>query len=172
MSILCGSAFAQSFGGAFEGMSNTNDPIQIEADSLEVTDEQGVAQFKGNVSVVQGTTILTASSLKVFYFNNDNSGSNPNSRIKRIVAGGANRVAVRSGEHRATANQLEVDMQTEKISLRGDVVVSQGDNVFTGCVLNVDLKTNNATLRPCKAATKVGSKERIKIILTPSSNKN
>ena len=166
-----GDALAQSFGGAFEGMSNTDDPIQIEADSLEVIDGQGIAQFKGNVSVVQGTTVLTASSLKVFYFNNGG-GSDPNSRIRKIEAGGGSRVAVRSGDNHATANQLVVDMQQESVTLRGDVIVSQGENAVNGCILKVDLKTNNATLHPCEAASQVGSNGRIKMIFKPKSNNN
>ena len=54
------SASAQSLGGAFDGIGNTEDPIQIEADKLEVLDAQNTALLTGNVSVVQGTTILNA----------------------------------------------------------------------------------------------------------------
>ena len=158
-------SFAQSFGGAFEGMGNSDEPIQIEADNLEVVDGQGLAKFNGNVTVVQGTTILKAASLKVFYLNNESSNANPNSRIKKIEAGGG-KVAVRSGDNYATANQMVVDMLTEVVTLRGDVVVSQGDNVVNGCVLVVELKTNDADLRPCQ------DKGRVKIVLTPQSNNN
>ena len=60
-------AAAQSFGGAFEGMSNSKEPIQIEADRLEVVDGEGTALFEGNVAVSQGSTLLKTKRLKVYY---------------------------------------------------------------------------------------------------------
>ena len=156
-------ANAQSFGGAFEGMSNSKDPIQIEADKLEVMDGQGIAKLRGNVSVVQGTTILKTARLTVYY-NKDSSG-NANSRIKKIEATG--RVAVRSGDQLATADKAVINMNAENVVLTGNVSVSQGANIVEGCVLRVNLKTNAAQLDPCKEQG-----GRIKMLFTPKSSGN
>lgn len=157
-------AFAQSFGGAFKGMSDNNQPIQIEADRLEVLDNESTALLSGNVSVVQGTTILKASRIKVYYFKKGASGTNA-SGVKRIEASG--KVAVRSENNLATATKAVVDMQSEIVTLTGDVVISQGPNAVTGCTLRVNLKTNEAKLDPC--ASEGG---RVKMILTPKSGKS
>lgn len=156
-------ANAQSFGGAFEGMSNSKDPIQIEADKLEVMDGQGIAKLRGNVSVVQGTTILKTARLTVYY--NKDSGGNANSRIKKIEATG--RVAVRSGDQLATADKAVINMNSENVVLTGNVSVSQGANIVEGCVLRVNLKTNAAQLDPCKEQG-----GRIKMLFTPKSSGN
>ncbi len=149
-------ASAQSFGGAFEGMSNNNEPIQIEADRLEVLDNQKLATFNGNVKVVQGSTILKAANLKVFYLG-QGSGNSANGKIKRIEAGG--KVAVRSKDQHATADKMVFDMQAQIVTLSGDVAVSQGNNIITGCVLLVYLKTNTSEFKGC----------RTKILLEPNS---
>ena len=42
-------------------------PIQIESDKLEVREADSVAVFSGNVSVVQGPTLLKAGKMTVYY---------------------------------------------------------------------------------------------------------
>ena len=46
---------------------NRDQPIQIEAASLEMRDKKKEATFSGNVKVVQGDTTMTSKSLVVFY---------------------------------------------------------------------------------------------------------
>ena len=165
--LFCALAFtttmAQSFGGAFEGMSNSKEPIQIEADKLEVIDTQGVANFVGNVSVVQGTTLLKARKLKVHYLrdgNNDSAGGN----VKKIEATG--KVAVRSGDQHASADKATVDMKAQIAVLSGNVTVSQGANVVVGCKLVINMDTNAAKLTPCAS----DNSGRVKMVFTPESN--
>src|SRR3954466_5845345 len=53
---------------ALQGFSQNRDqPIQIEAASLEMRDKKKEATFSGNVKVVQGDTTMTSKSLVVFY---------------------------------------------------------------------------------------------------------
>ena len=52
---------------AMQGFSQNRDqPIQIEAASLEMRDKKKEATFAGNVKVVQGDTTMTSKSLVVF----------------------------------------------------------------------------------------------------------
>ena len=163
--LLCpaGQAAAQSFGGAFEGMSNSKEPIQIEADRLEVVDGQGTALFEGNVAVVQGTTLLKTSRLKVYYSREAQSDA-PGGNIRKIEASG--KVAVRSGDQMASADTAVVDMQAQRATLSGNVVVSQGESVLEGCKLQINLATNAANLTPC--ANAAGG--RVRGVFTPSKN--
>lgn len=164
MAILIGyatPAVAQQFGGAFEGMQDNKQPIQIEADRLEVEDKKGTAYFKGNVNVVQGSTILKAGSLRVYYFSGDKGGG-PNSRIQKIEAGGG--VAVRSNDQKATADNAVFNMQAETVVMKGNVIISQGPNIVSGCVLRVNIKTGAGHLEPCK-----NGRGRVKMLLTPGS---
>ncbi|MCF6320184.1 MAG: LPS ABC transporter substrate-binding protein LptA [Rhizobiaceae bacterium] len=140
-----GFSLAQDFSGPFEGMQNSDEPIQIEADRLEVKDKEGTALFTGNVNVVQGTTILKAARLKVIYAK-DGEGANGN--LEYLEATGT--IAVRSGDQKVTAERGEFDMKKQTVRLSGDVVITQGRNVVTGCILEVDLETSSAVLKPCK----------------------
>lgn len=158
-------ARAQAFGGAFEGMRDSNQPIQIEADRLEVLDGQGIALFNGNVSVVQGSTILKTSRLKVFY-RRDGGSDTPGGNVSRIEASG--RVAVRSGDQKASADNAVVDMQGQTALLTGNVSVSEGQNIVTGCQLAIDMSTNAAKLTPCETA-QPSSSGRVKMLFTPNS---
>ena len=137
--------FAQNFSGAFKGMQDTDKPIQIEADRLEVMDKQGIALFTGNVNVVQGVTILKARRLKVTYARG---GGGPGGNLKYLEASG--KIAVRSGEQKVSADKGEFDMLKQTVKLSGNVVISQGANVVSGCILEVDLGTSSALLKPCE----------------------
>jgi len=165
LSLACvTAAMAQNFGGAFEGMKDNKKPIQIEADRLEVEDSKGMAFFEGNVSVVQGSTILKAGNLRVFYISEDEGSANsgPNGNIEKIIAEG--KVAVRSGNQLATATSAVFDMKNQTVHLKGNVSVSQGNNIVTGCSLKINIKTSAAKLEPCK---KAGG--RVKMLFTPGS---
>lgn len=162
--LAAGVASAQDFSGAFIGMQDTDQPIQIEANRLEVNDSKGSAVFDGNVVVVQGATILKTSRLVVVY---ERGGGGPNGNIRTLEASG--KLAVRAGDQQVSANSGRFDMGSEQIRLSGDVVISQGPNVVTGCSLDVDLKTGAATLEPCAQSNTGG---RIKMLITPNSVPN
>src|SRR3954453_10376873 len=70
---------------AMQGFSQNRDqPIQIEAASLEMRDKTKQATFAGNVKVVQGDTAMTSKSLVVFYDQNTNavaSAGNPKGKL-------------------------------------------------------------------------------------------
>ena len=70
--IASGDALAQGamsgVPNAMQGFSQNRDqPIQIEAASLEMRDKKKEATFSGNVKVVQGDTTMTSKTLVVFY---------------------------------------------------------------------------------------------------------
>ena len=61
-------AMAQGQRPALPGQQQGSDqPIQIDAKSLEVHDKNKQATFSGNVKVVQGDTTMTCKKLVVFY---------------------------------------------------------------------------------------------------------
>ena len=66
---------------AMQGFSQNRDqPIQIEAASLEMRDKKKEATFSGNVKVVQGDTTMTSKTLVVFY---DAGSQRPRRRRRR-----------------------------------------------------------------------------------------
>src|SRR6202041_2215256 len=80
--IACGQAIAQSavqgVPNAMQGFSQNRDqPIQIEAASLEMRDKKKEATFSGNAKVVQGDTTMTSKVLVVFYESKDPNAAPP-----------------------------------------------------------------------------------------------
>jgi lipopolysaccharide export system protein LptA len=134
---------------AVQGFSkNRNQPIQIEASSLEVNDKTKVATFRGKVYVKQGDTELRCNTL-VVYYEEDGVGATSGSRsgaaaaepqrIRRLEAKGG--VIVAQKEQTATGDSGVFDMRKNTITLSGNVVVSHGRNVLRGDRLVVDMAT-------------------------------
>jgi lipopolysaccharide export system protein LptA len=135
---------------ALQGFSqNRNQPVHIEASTLEVRDKDKVATFSGNVKVTQGDTGLRCKSLVVFY-EQDGEGADKSKsvavadpgpggqqRIKKLEARGG--VVVTQKEQTATGDLGLFDMQNNTVTLTGNVVMTQGQNVLRGDKLVVDL---------------------------------
>jgi len=167
MLVLTAPAYSQSVGGAFKGLGNNDDPIQIEADNLEIIDNQNTALLTGNVSVVQGSTIFQASRIKVFYLRGAEA-NNSKSGIRRIEASG--KVAVRADDNKASADKAIIDMVAETVVLSGNVIMSQGKNVATGCQVTVNLRTSVSNIKSCGSST--GKKTgRPVLVFDPKSRK-
>jgi lipopolysaccharide export system protein LptA len=135
---------------ALQGFSQNRDqPVHIEAATLEVRDKDKVATFSGDVHVTQGDTGLRCKSLVVFYEQDGKDGEKTNTlpaanagpagqqRIKRLEARGG--VVVTQKQQTATGNLGIFDMKTNTVTLTGNVVMTQGKNVLRGERLMVDL---------------------------------
>jgi len=122
--------------------SKSDEPVQIDAAQLEISEEgdQRISEFSGDVIVRRGDTVLTAKTMKIF---SDLSDDRPkNQAFYRIEAGG--NVEVRSGKQTATGRTVVVDMDKQTITLSGSVVLKQGANVITGDRLMIDLASGKA----------------------------
>jgi lipopolysaccharide export system protein LptA len=153
-----GAARAQDFAAAFSGFNTDSDaPIQIEADQLEVRDEEKVAIYSGKVRVRQGETLLEAPALRVFYQGEATVAGVPGSQVSRIEAGPG--VMVRSGDRTASGDSAVFDMASEIITMSGNVVLTEGENVVRGERLIVNLATNQGRIEG----------GRVQTLITPSA---
>src|SRR6188472_3399247 len=136
---------------ALQGFSQNRDqPVHIEAATLEVRDKQKEATFSGDVRVKQGDTGLRCKSLVVFYEQSGqptdasktlqaaSPGPGGEQRIKRLEARGG--VVVTQKDQTATGELGIFDMKSNTVTLTGNpVVMTQGQNVLRGGKLVVDL---------------------------------
>lgn len=122
--------------------TKSNDPIQIDAASLEISEEgkQRISVFSGDVIVRRGETVLRAKTIHVYSDMDDNRPKGQ--AFSRIEAAGD--VKVNSGAQTVTGSKLVVDMGKQTITIFGNVVLSQGANVITGDRLIVDLASGRA----------------------------
>ena len=163
LALMVAGARAQDFGAAFSDFdTGSENPIQIEADRLEVRDAEKLAIYSGHVRVRQGETILEAPELRVFYARPEGAPSTAGaagalgSSVSRIEAGPG--VTVRSGDRTASGDRAILDMANDLITLEGNAVLTQGSSVVRGDRVIVNL------------ATKQGRVEggRVQTLITPS----
>jgi lipopolysaccharide export system protein LptA len=123
---------------AMQGFSQNRDqPIQIEAATLEMRDKKKEATFSGNVKVVQGDTTMTSKILVVFYESNSNSSATPAANTKAAPKTAPMQAATPGPEGASSIKRLEA---------KGNVVVTQKDQVVTGETAVFDTKTNLITM--------------------------
>jgi lipopolysaccharide export system protein LptA len=135
---------------ALQGFAQNRDqPVHIEAATLEVRDKDKVATFSGDVRVRQGDTGMRCKSLMVFYEQGGNVGAKSNTmqaakpgpggqqKIKRLEARGG--VVVTQKDQTASGETGVFDMQANTVTLSGHVVMTQGKNMLRGDRLVVDL---------------------------------
>lgn len=142
----------QSVPNALQGFSQNKDqPVKIEAASLEVRDKEKMATFSGNVVVTQGDTTMKCKSLIVHYDTDSKSsggmktaqpGPGGNSSIKKLEALGG--VFVTQKDQTATGDKGLFDMKANTITLSGNVLITQNQNVLKGERLVVDMGTGAA----------------------------
>jgi lipopolysaccharide export system protein LptA len=163
---------------ALQGFSQNRDqPVHIQAAKLEVRDKQQVATFSGDVRVRQGDTDMRCRVLKVYYDRKKDDGQGKKTRtikaatpgpggeqsIRRLEAIG--HVVVSQKDQTATGNLGIFDMKTNTVTLSGNVIMTQGQNVLRGDRLVVDLTTGVSRIESGK-----NGHGRVEGLFVPSGN--
>ena len=158
---------AQAVTDAFSNLSVDSDkPVKIEADQLEVNDNEKTALFSGNVVVKQGPTTMRTSALKVFYSGEGTAAEGATGQqLSRLEATGD--VVVDTKGQTATGDWAVFDMTTQEVTLGGKVVLSQGRNVLRGTELIVNLETGQSKL--VSAAPDTAGSGRVQGLFIPGS---
>ena len=150
---------------ALSGAFDTDQPIEILADSLEVQQEKQVAIFEGNVQVLQGELRLKAAKLKVHYAENNGKkqadGSSP-PNIRKIDAEG--NVFLSSPRETAKGDIGFYDVVNKKVQLTGNVVLTQGQSVLRGQKMTLDLVSGKSRIDGTGSGNSPG---RVKGIFVP-----
>jgi lipopolysaccharide export system protein LptA len=141
---------AQGPQNALQGFSQNRDqPVKIQAASLEVREKDKQATFSGDVHVINGDTELRCRSLVVFYDDDSSNSSGAKNMkaadpgpggeksIKRIEAKGG--VTVVQKDQNAAGDAAIFNMRENIVTLTGNVVVTRGQDVLRGQRLVVDL---------------------------------
>ena len=182
-----------SFGGLSQ---SSNQPIDIESDVLVVHDQQKYATFKGNVKAVQGTTTLRARELDVHYVGGGDkltgeqptqtaaqpaqtaasggasgdkpaaaAGAGSQTQITQIEAKGD--VIINSAQDQTTTSDWALyDVPAQLVTVGGNVVLTQGQNVLKGDRLVIDLKTGESRFENPGTTTAGG---RIRALFVPKA---
>ena len=176
-----------------QGGQDKDQPVQIEAASLEVRDKNKMATFSGDVQVVQGDTTMKCQKLVVFYGQEvgiAQAGAQPPDakppdakpaptsarpgpkgaqNIRRIEARGG--VTVITKDQNASGDLGVYDLLAKTITLTGNVVVSQGQNVIHGERVIVDTVTGNARVESNNQGGGA-TPSRVRALIQPNQGQN
>ncbi len=130
-------ALGQSGGSALRG-HNTNAPVDVAADRIEVQDRADRAVFAGNVVARQANLTLNAGRVTLVY---TRSGG---VEIHRIDASGG--VIVRSPSETARGQFAVYDLDKRLITLIGGVSLVRGESRVNGGRLVIDLTSGRAVM--------------------------
>ncbi|WP_300973202.1 LptA/OstA family protein [Sphingomonas sp. LHG3406-1] len=135
-----GVALAQTQGGPVSALKghNSNAPIDVASDRIEVQDRADRAIFAGNVKVRQAELTLDTQRLTVAYT------STGNLQIDRLDASGG--VVVRSPSETARGNFGVYDLNRRIITLIGAVQLERGESRISGARLTIDLDSGRAVV--------------------------
>jgi lipopolysaccharide export system protein LptA len=175
-----------------QGGQDKDQPVQIEAASLEVRDKNKMATFSGDVQVVQGDTTMKCQKLVVFYGQEvgiaqagaQGGAPAPDAKpaptsalpgpkgaqnIRRIEARGG--VTVITKDQNASGDLGVYDLIAKTITLTGNVVVSQGQNVIHGERVVVDTVTGNARVESNNQGGGA-TPSRVRALIQPNQGQN
>ena len=150
LSSLPSAGLAQSAQVAFgNSQQDSNLPVEVVSEVLNVNENDGTAIFTGNVVVGQGEMRLWAPRVEVVY-KQDQSG------IESLHATGG--VTLVSGEDAAEGEEADYNIDTGMIEMQGDVLLVQGPQTLTSDKMVVDTRAGTAQMTG-----------RVKTVLQPQS---
>ena len=150
--------------------SDREQQIDIEADHAQIDDSRGITQYKGRAILTQGTLKVEGDIITFYY--------DENKELTKIIAQGnlaKYQQVQKPGEApvKARALQMEYYAQKQMLYLVGKGHIKQNSDEFSGARIEYDLDKNiiNASSTPAKSNGKPQEKQRIHIIIQPTSTK-
>jgi len=135
--LLAGTVGALAFGSIAGAQNiagfNSNQPVNFDADRIEVQDRQNRVVLSGDVVIRQGDLQLTAQRTTVSYTDVGTL------TIQRVDATGG--VVVTRGNERASGASGVYDFNRRVIVLAGGVALRRGGDTLNGGRLTIDLNT-------------------------------
>lgn len=135
-------AQAQTTNLAFGAIQqDTSLPVEVTADSLSVSQQDGTAIFTGNVLIIQGEMRLAAPRVLVVYAE---ASQGQEARIARLEATGG--VTLVSGPDAAEAERADYNVDDGQVVMQGNVLLTQGASALTSDVMRVNLEDGTAQM--------------------------
>ncbi|MGD8925615.1 MAG: lipopolysaccharide transport periplasmic protein LptA [Thioalkalispiraceae bacterium] len=138
--------------------SDRDQPIDIQADRVEIKEKEEISEYIGNVHLKQGSLDIKADKVTVYL---------KNGRLIKILIMGNPAVFKQKPEDnkdvvRSSAMNMEYFASKQHLILKTNASVVQGDNHFSGDFIEYD--TLNSTV---KANKDKGSESRVHAIIKP-----
>lgn len=146
----------------FAMAENFKEPIIIESDLAERNEKTGLTQYKGNVVIQQGSMVIDANEVTIFYESDD---------VGRIVCKGKPASFQQSDQAGdrvlARAETIEYKPGTELVNLKTNASLSHKGTQIKGDSINYDLRNESWKAKGDNQSTQ----KRIQLVIPPPSQK-
>ena len=115
------------------------EPVEVTADDLTIDQATGEAVFSGNVLIVQGDLRMAAGQVRILYDGGEGAGD-----VREVIASGG--VLVTRGVEAAEGAEARYDVASARLTLSGNVLVTQGNTAVAGDRLVVNMRTGNGQI--------------------------
>lgn len=120
---------------------NSDTPVEITSESLELDQGGGAAIFTGNVIVAQGDIRMTCQRMRVEYGDGANGAKNE-IKVIRMFGG----VTFVSDAEAAESNEAVYTLSNEMLVMSGNVLVTQGPTALSADRLIYDLQSGDGRM--------------------------
>ena len=139
--------------------TDKDQPIQLEADSVEIDEAKGISIYQGNVHITQGSLVIWADKMWIH--------RNPKGIEKIITEGNPTRFRQLMDnspeEVRGSAKKAELYLETDELRLSQDARIEQGKDSFVSDRI-IFLRSKSQV----KAGSSAQGKERVKVVIEPA----
>ncbi|WP_395673439.1 LptA/OstA family protein [Phenylobacterium sp.] len=149
-------------------LTNSDAPVDITADELEVVNTECTATWRGNAEALQDTSRLRAQVLRLV---NQRGAAKPGGaagsscgEMERMEAEG--QVFYVTPQQRVRADKGVYVASTEMLTMTGDVVAVQGQNVIRGTRMVINTRTGQGQM--VGAATGRNAQGRVRGVIYPN----
>lgn len=146
--VLAAPATSQDAVSALKG-HNSNAPVDVSADRIELQDRADRAVLSGDVEIRQGDLTLRAPRVTVAYTREGGT------EIERLDASGG--VTVTSPSEKARSQYAIYDFDRRLITMLGGVSIERNGSSVNGARLVLDLNTGRASMDAAAAGTRNAS---------------
>jgi len=139
--------------------SDSKQPIAVEADSLEVRDQENISIYQGNVSLTQGSLEISSQRL-VIYFNE------ARELVLMEMTGAPARFRLLDNDRRelrGRAEKINYSVSKSLLELLGNARFSHSGDSIEGSEIRVNTETNSIQ------AGRPDSDERVKMLIQPKT---
>ncbi len=107
--------------------------IEVDADRMDVFADEGKAVFQGSVNATKGGMLLLSDRLTLMF-------DKTTKKVRRMLAEGEVRITWE--DKKASCDQAEYMLESERIVFTGDVVITRGEELLRGQKVTVDTAEN------------------------------
>jgi lipopolysaccharide export system protein LptA len=125
-------------------VEKVSQPVEVEANEMEIIDADKQAVFRGQVDAVRGDQHIRSDIMTVFYADTKQADGTSKSEVSKLDATG--NVTVTTAKQVITGEWAKMDVTANTLVVGGKVKVVEGKTMLQGEKLNVDLNTNRTLM--------------------------